>query len=726
MVDATRRAKSTERARRSGCIGRLVLVAVGLVGLVLMVRQGAELYRGLAARAWPQAEGVVLESGVRRHGSAGTRGGTTYEPWVRYRYTAGGRSWTGTRIWRVGQGSTLAWARGVAAEYPAGRRVRVYYDPEDPSASLLRPGLGGGALVGFFTGLVFFLLAAGFLWLLSGVPRGEASAGGPLHGDDPAPAPPDSGATTATGIPTRVLLVFSGLWALLSLPAAVDAWRGYAAPWLLAAPFIGPLFALLAGWLGRRQRATRAHRAQGAATVEEGLRRLGQGETLGPHGGPAHADPERVRRWLGPVTLAVVLSPLLVLAFVLADWDLEAGPMGWVFAGTVLVGVLLAWVARRKILRLYEGGGGREAVPPVAPGPRRAPRVRDGGLWIAAPILLVSLGLWAFRHRALEPAPDPRGTTRAARHTPHAPPAPRPIPAPATPPLPEPGPSPCPGLLAKVEAQPAAPEEATLRRLLECKMRRPHYQHLRRDSALQRRAFAARSQPQWYPEERAIRRTLLALAATRRPPPGTEVHPVPHLSRAPTLDGRVEETPWGEALSLPLPGLPEGARSRLRLGWHGDALYLAVELAPADRPDAARDARRSALRVDLQPGLSRWLDSQYFFVYLRQGRSEAGEGCRIAEALTFPEPPPEGGWPPEERWKGIRFNECGLFAVDAAAGVETDAQGRRWERYEARVALADAAIERGHPFTLDVEVQVGLQSVGAGTRTGRPLWLELK
>ena len=64
-------------------------------------------------------------------------------PNVKYRYTVAGKTYSGNR-YRFGEiYSSDGIGYQIVAEHPAGKRVTVYYNPDDPADALLRPGLEG-------------------------------------------------------------------------------------------------------------------------------------------------------------------------------------------------------------------------------------------------------------------------------------------------------------------------------------------------------------------------------------------------------------------------------------------------------------------------------------------------------------------------------------------------------------------------------------------------------
>ncbi len=137
------------------------LIFAGLGGF--LVRKGLA-YRGAAEAmsTWPVVEGEILDSTVRKRVDSGYEGAdiTRYIPEVRYACKIGGVAQEGTTI-RVGLGDfgyiSEQQAREHVARYPAGARVAVRYDPENPKTTVLETGqVGGGNKI--FAGSIFLLL----------------------------------------------------------------------------------------------------------------------------------------------------------------------------------------------------------------------------------------------------------------------------------------------------------------------------------------------------------------------------------------------------------------------------------------------------------------------------------------------------------------------------------------------------------------------------------------
>ena len=110
-------------------------VVVGMLQLVLCLLESS---RALAANGWPTTKGVVQSSEV-----ALVKGGKGdgHVPAVTYAYSVSGVSYVGDRIHFRDVSEMPEQAERAVASFPVGAEVAVHFDPDEPSKSLLRPGL---------------------------------------------------------------------------------------------------------------------------------------------------------------------------------------------------------------------------------------------------------------------------------------------------------------------------------------------------------------------------------------------------------------------------------------------------------------------------------------------------------------------------------------------------------------------------------------------------------
>ena len=143
----------------------LVGVVALIVGAILTFWWGPRYLKDIGeSQSWLETEGEVVTTRIEdRHDTVERR--TEYKAVIEYRYTVDGVTHEGSR-WTVGGSRTSpseGTIQGVLSEYPVGRKVRVYYDPERPDSAVLHRGDAKRAWVVIGLGIV--ALAIGFLAL---------------------------------------------------------------------------------------------------------------------------------------------------------------------------------------------------------------------------------------------------------------------------------------------------------------------------------------------------------------------------------------------------------------------------------------------------------------------------------------------------------------------------------------------------------------------------------
>ena len=109
-----------------------IAIAIGVVLYVVQFRQGL---RADASKKWPRASGTVTASAMEK----------TPQQWPRYRaalqysYRVGGKDYQSSRVFWGGNEGREKQMASVVETYPAGGKVRVYYDPKNPAEAVLDP-----------------------------------------------------------------------------------------------------------------------------------------------------------------------------------------------------------------------------------------------------------------------------------------------------------------------------------------------------------------------------------------------------------------------------------------------------------------------------------------------------------------------------------------------------------------------------------------------------------
>jgi len=140
------------------------------LGLVLMVCGAffcwwlfATWKKAARMDAWLPVEGQVLSSVVGTW-QFNEFSSLEYEPRIRYRYEVDGRFHESGRIRRVPiRSAHMDKAQSWVARYPAGVPVKVWVDPADPSAAVLKRDSKAALYSIWFPGL-FIAGGAGLVW----------------------------------------------------------------------------------------------------------------------------------------------------------------------------------------------------------------------------------------------------------------------------------------------------------------------------------------------------------------------------------------------------------------------------------------------------------------------------------------------------------------------------------------------------------------------------------
>lgn len=99
------------------------------------------------SKEWPDTHGVITSSQILKenrkdYGNNSSRTSThhyAYRVWVQYSYQVNASTYIGKRIRvRSHTYSLESLAQRELAEYPVGKTVKVYYNPEDPERSFLK------------------------------------------------------------------------------------------------------------------------------------------------------------------------------------------------------------------------------------------------------------------------------------------------------------------------------------------------------------------------------------------------------------------------------------------------------------------------------------------------------------------------------------------------------------------------------------------------------------
>jgi hypothetical protein len=128
-------------------------------GLLAALRPLRSIWLGRRSLAWARRSAVVTVSAVDRESNI-------YYPNVIYAYSVGGREYTdGTYSFAKGDAATKQWCTEFVQRHPVGATIQIYVNPEEPSESVIEPGVHWSAYRNVvLLVLLFVALGAGYQW----------------------------------------------------------------------------------------------------------------------------------------------------------------------------------------------------------------------------------------------------------------------------------------------------------------------------------------------------------------------------------------------------------------------------------------------------------------------------------------------------------------------------------------------------------------------------------
>lgn len=113
--------------------GLLALIWIFLTFLAFRL-----LMRGISSRNWPHVKGEILASGI----AIDNYEGKSYQCQVSYSYKVGNSKYVGKKIslFDFGSGFKML-AKSHLKKYPKGRKVSIYYSPQNVNLAILEPGV---------------------------------------------------------------------------------------------------------------------------------------------------------------------------------------------------------------------------------------------------------------------------------------------------------------------------------------------------------------------------------------------------------------------------------------------------------------------------------------------------------------------------------------------------------------------------------------------------------
>lgn len=142
----------------------LIFVVAGIAGLYFGVKAISKAKESLD---WPAVKGKIISSSVerstRRESTRRSKGRSRtriyYHANISYEYSVDGKDYEGSQV-RFGGTSSQNSGRvnSIVKEFPAGKEISVYYEPENPSESILIKGVNPRLYAGAGTGGLFMVI----------------------------------------------------------------------------------------------------------------------------------------------------------------------------------------------------------------------------------------------------------------------------------------------------------------------------------------------------------------------------------------------------------------------------------------------------------------------------------------------------------------------------------------------------------------------------------------
>jgi len=136
-------------------------IIFGGLGIFFLFTWVQNLQMARSSKSWPAVQGTVVSSNVVRVLDSTDKNGKrhySYKGLVKYSYRVEGQNHISTRI-SFGDYSTSSAGHGerIVANYPGGKEVRVYYDPDFPVHAVLERRAGFGNFIPALVGFLFLL-----------------------------------------------------------------------------------------------------------------------------------------------------------------------------------------------------------------------------------------------------------------------------------------------------------------------------------------------------------------------------------------------------------------------------------------------------------------------------------------------------------------------------------------------------------------------------------------
>jgi hypothetical protein len=142
----------------------LVFVAIGAMIIRYALGMAKKCTQSLS---WPSIEGEIAHSAVlyQTNTANSDQEGPTFKADVAYRYKIKGANYSSSKVSLLDIAtSSTGRAQSIVQRYPDKSKVRVYYNPSNPSEAVLEPGAASG--LGILYGVGGLFAAFGLIFLV--------------------------------------------------------------------------------------------------------------------------------------------------------------------------------------------------------------------------------------------------------------------------------------------------------------------------------------------------------------------------------------------------------------------------------------------------------------------------------------------------------------------------------------------------------------------------------
>jgi hypothetical protein len=153
----------------------IMFFILAILGAALLFSTYQSQWEAKQSLSWPSIQGVISKNRIREYTNDDTNS-ISYEPIVTYSFIVGDKTYTSNHIssnapWGYAFG-TMADAEQFIRQYPIGKQLKVYYNPDNPRRALLDrtqpadPGLTTYILGWWLLALIPVALLIDLLWAI--------------------------------------------------------------------------------------------------------------------------------------------------------------------------------------------------------------------------------------------------------------------------------------------------------------------------------------------------------------------------------------------------------------------------------------------------------------------------------------------------------------------------------------------------------------------------------